>query len=487
MNDLKKTGYNLEKQHKNGKWHAIERIVRLLDKGSFSEIGQDMTDNMCQYPYDGVITGYGSIGGHVVFVYAQDFTVGGGTVGSKHAEKIARVIALAIENNAPVIGINDSGGARIQEGAKALSGYGRILRMNAVASGCIPQIAIIAGPCAGGAVYSPGMMDFIFMVKDISSMYVTGPKVIEQVTGKKCRNQELGGWELHARKSGVAHFVCETEAQCYEQVRTLISLLQNHHVPDLGTGKSKVRPCSRLHQIVPASSRKIYDMLEVIRCIVDQENFLEVQKLFAVNVIVGFGKISGMTIGIVANQPMSKAGVLDCDGSDKAAGFVRFCDAFQIPIVTLVDVPGFMPDKGEEEKGIIRHGSKLLFAYAEATTTKITVILRKAYGGAFIAMGSRSIGADLVFAWPGAEVAVMGAAGAVDILYHHELEQHKEQPQYRKEREEAYEKEFVNSRLALAEGIIDKEIPPEDTRKEILSGLKLFAQKKSTLSVINSR
>ena len=461
--------YNIELQHKKGKLHAIERIEKLLDKNSFYEINQSMgLDNT---PDEGVITGYGYIDGILVFVYAQDFTVKGGTVGKRHAQKIVRILEMAIENNAPIIGINDSGGARIQEGVNALAGYGEIFCLNTKASGYIPQISIIAGSCAGGAVYSPGLTDFIFMINEKSSMYVTGPRVVEQATGKKCDAQLLGGAMVHSQTSGVVHATFEDENQCFLETRKLICLLENRK------RKKSNYYCKKFYQdfrkCVPENSRKIYDMHLVIKTLLDQSSFYEIQKEFARNAIIGFGVLSGITIGIVANQPLHYAGVLDCDASDKIARFVRFCDAFDIPIVTLVDVPGFMPSVDEEEKGIIRHGAKILFAYAEATVIKITVILRKAYGGAYIAMGSKALGVDIVLAWPMSEIAVMGAEAAVDILYHKEIDEKDKQKKI-----EEYTYEFINNKEALKEGYIDKEIEPNNMRKEIFDALNMLKNKK---------
>jgi len=465
--------YNIDKQHEKGKLHAIERITKLLDENSFNELNHFMEQE--DIPYDGVITGYGYIEGALVFVYAQDFTIKGGTVGSKHAEKISKILEYAIENRAPIIGINDSGGARIQEGVNALAGYGKIFYLNTKASGYIPQISIIAGPCAGGAVYSPGITDFIFMIENISSMYVTGPKVVEQATGKKCDSETLGGSRLHEENSGVVHAVYQEE-KCYCEIRKLIRLLENRNHRELSYRKKFFQNC---RSVVPRNSRKTYDIRAVLNIILDESSFFEIQQKFAPNIVIGMGKLSEMTVGIVANQPNCYAGVLDCDASDKAARFIRFCDSFDIPIITLVDVPGFLPSMKEEEKGIIRHGAKLLFAYAEATTIKITVILRKAYGGAYIAMGSKSLHADIVLAWPTAEIAVMGAEAAVDILYHKNIEMNS--VGYREEKIKEYSEQYINSRIALKEGYIDKEISPNNTREEIFNALKMLKGKNGGL------
>lgn len=473
--------YSIEKQHEKGKLHAIERINCLLDKDSFVEIGQKVTNAERNYPYDGVITGYGYIDGILVFIYAQDFTIHGGTVGIKHAEKIANIIEKAIKNKAPIIGINDSGGARIQEGVNSLAGYGKIFKLNTMASGYIPQISIIAGSCAGGAVYSPGITDFIFVIRNISSMYVTGPKIIEEVTGEKCTMDELGGVDVHSQKSGVAHFICEYEKECFKKVRVLVKILSSKSIYNMDFMSYRKKHINNFNSIVPTDSRKIYDMHDLIDAIVDCNSFFEVQKEFAKNVVIGFGKIADITIGIVSNQPNYYAGVLDCDGSDKAARFVRFCDSFEIPLITLVDVPGFLPSKVEEEKGIIRHGAKLLFAYAEANVPKITVIIRKAYGGAYIAMGSKTLGADIVFAWPDTEIAVMGAAGAVDILYCHEIKVNNSE--FRQKMEEEYRNKYINGDLALVEGYVDKCIQPKETRKEIFDALKQLGKKKEFIQI----
>ncbi len=478
--------YNILKQHARFKLHAIERLNLLLDKGSFCEIGKEVAEHGgtyrdSEFPYDGVITGYGYIKKQLVFVYAQDFTICGGTVGLKHAEKIVKIIELAIENKAPVIGINDSGGARIQEGVNALAGYGKIFYSNTLASGYIPQISIISGPCAGGAVYSPGITDFIFITRNIGTMYVTGPKVLEHVTGMKCSADNLGGADVHSR-SGVAHFIHDSEKESFESVRSLISLLPANcedHLPMVTRYIPKKGRIKNISQIVPDDSKKAYDMHDIIDMIIDEHSFMEVHQYFAANIIVGFARLSDITIGIVANNPASAAGVLDCDASDKAARFIRFCDCFHIPIVTLVDAPGFMPSVKEEEKGIIRHGAKMLFAYSEATAVKVTIIIRKAYGGAYIAMGSRHLKADMVYCWPNAEVAVMGEESAVEILFHKQIAERtgKEKDDYIKKRCEEYRYKYINSRAALKEGYIDGVIEPDDTRSIIFNTLIAFSNK----------
>ena len=482
--------YNVNKQHDNFKLHAIERLRLLLDKDSFKEIGKDVSEfgtaySDSKYQYDGVITGYGYIKNKLVFVYAQDFTVCGGTVGLKHAKKIVRVIDLAIENKVPIIGINDSGGARIQEGVNSLAGYGEIFFKNSKASGYIPQISIIVGPCAGGAVYSPGITDFVFMTCNTATMYVTGPRVLKQMTGVKCSQNELGGADVHS-KSGVVHFIHNNEKDCFNAVQKLISLL-----PQNCEEKNKIPPNYifkkvNLSENIPTNSRKIYDMHILIDEVVDDNDFFEVHKKFATNIIVGFGKISGILIGIVANNPNSFVGVLDCDASVKAARFIRFCDCYNIPIITFVDVPGFMPSIQEEEKGIIRHGAKLLFAYSEATTIKVTIIIRKAYGGAYIAMGSKHLGADLVFCWPIGEVAVMGAEGAVEILYRKELEKVDiyQKDEYIKRYCQKYEKRFVGVSAALKEGYIDGIIEPNQTREVVFNTLVALQNKNQQQTIL---
>lgn len=489
---MEKTKYDLEKQHRKGKLHAIERINKILDKNTFCELGGNVGAYKKEYIsennllYDGVITGYGYINKRLVYIYSQDFTICGGTVGKKHGEKIVLVLKKAIENACPIIGINDSGGARIQEGVTALAAYGDIFYYNTLASGYVPQISIILGPCAGGAVYSPGIMDFIFMVNDISHMFVTGPKVIQEVTGKKYTANELGGTQIHKNLSGVSHFTLKDEESCFEKVRKLINTIPS------SVNEKKViefqyynKVFSEIDKILPNNPRKVYDVKKVIYELIDNESFLEIQEDFAKNIVIGFGKICGVSIGIIANQPQILAGVLDCDTSDKAARFVRYCDAYNIPIITLVDVPGFMPSIEEEKKGIIRHGAKLLFAYSEATTSKITIILRKAFGGAYIAMGSKHLGADFVYAWPNAQIAVMGAEGAVNVLYSKELLSMKleEQCDFRKAKIKEYEKVYMSSLIAEKEGYIDKVIEPKETREQIFKDILSLQNKKTIISI----
>ena len=488
--------YNMEKQHKLGKLHALERICQVLDEDSFREIGSGVTNledafniKKGQFPYDGVITGYGTVNGQRVFIYAEDFTVIGGTLGKMHGFKIANTIKLAIENRCPIIGINDSGGARIQEGINALAGYGEIFYYNTMASGYVPQISIIAGNCAGGAVYSPGITDFIFVIDDISQMFVTGPKVIKSVTNEDISAAELGGAEVHAKTSGVAHFHMSDEKTCYQKVRQLIDILPPCYQNQIESNvlNQPINYMENAHfnedlaNILPEHSNQSYDIHEVIQGIVDEDSFLEIQEEFAMNVVVGFAKIKGITVGLICDQPKYMAGVLDCDSSDKVARMIRYCDSYNIPIVTLTDVPGFMPGKEQEYKGIIRHGAKILYAYSEATTTKINVILRKAYGGAYIAMSSKHLRADFVYAWPTAEIAVMGAEGAADILYGKQMKgmSANEKAAFRQEKIDEYNEKFMNPQVAVMNGYVDEVIRPEATRERIYADLLLCRGKQS--------
>ena len=490
--------YQLEKQHAKGKLHAIERITSLLDHNSFREIQSGVTNleetfgiRPGQFPYDGVITGYGSIGGRKVFIYSEDFTVIGGTLGKQHGFKIANVIKLAIKNRCPIIGINDSGGARIQEGVNALAGYGEIFYYNTLASGYIPQISIIAGNCAGGAVYSPGITDFIFVIDNISQMYVTGPKVIKSVTNEDITAEELGGANVHAQRSGVAHFYCKNEQTCYKKVRKLLDTIPQYYgepkkdMPDFAVYETNAVFQYEMNNIIPAERNRAYNIKDVIKLLSDPNSFIEVMRDFAKNIVVGFAKIKGITVGYVANQPNYAAGALDCDASDKGARFIRYCDAYDIPIITLTDVPGFLPGSGQERKGIIRHGAKLLYAYSEATTTKLNVILRKAYGGAYIAMCSKHLRADFVYAWPNAEIAVMGAEGAVDILFAKEMKKlgADECARFRDEKIAEYNKDFMSARVASMQGYVDEVIKPEATRERLYADLLMLSGKKDIVSV----
>lgn len=485
--------YKIEKQHVKGKLHAIERIGYILDEGSFHEVGQEVSNVVNNFgipagsiPYDGVITGYGTIHQKKVYIYSQDFTVMGGTLGKNHGLKIANTIKEAIRNKCPIIGINDSGGARIQEGVDALAGYGEIFYYNTLASGVIPQIAIVAGPCAGGAVYSPGIMDFIFTIDTIGTMFVTGPKVVKSVTNEEVTSEELGGAAVHMEISGVAHFRCAKEAECYEQVRNLLDLIPYKSTrlgKRLTTSSFEQNLCvdqRKLNEILPSTSNKTYDVKKVIQDLFDTESFLEIQEGYAKNVVIGFARLSGNTIGIVANQPHYMAGVLDCDSSDKAARFIRYCDNFNIPIITLTDVPGFLPGTQQEQKGIIRHGAKLLYAYSEATTIKLNVILRKAYGGAYIAMSSKHLRADAVYAWPTAEIAVMGAEPACQILYSKELKylSQEEQESFLEQKIKEYQDNIMSADKAVKEGYVISVIQPSDTRKQLIQDLMKYSKQK---------
>lgn len=480
----------IEKQHAAGKMTARERIEFLLDEGTFVEVGAfikhrstDFGLGKAEAPGDGVVTGYGQIEGKLTYVYSQDFTVMGGSLGEMHAQKICTVMDMAIKMGAPIIGINDSGGARVQEGIDALSGFGDIFYRNTLASGVIPQISVIMGPCAGGAVYSPAITDFIFMVDHTSQMFITGPSVIKAVTGEDISKEELGGASAHASKSGVTAFHYPSEETCLSEVRRLITYLPSNNLEDplefeVEDDANRVLP--RLNEIIPESPNKAYDMKEIIDEVVDAESFLEVHKDYAGNIIVGFGKFNGQTAGIIANQPKILAGSLDVDASDKAARFIRFCDSFNVPIVTLTDVPGYFPGVKQEHNGIIRHGAKLLFAYSEATVPKINIILRKAYGGAYIAMSSKHLGADMVYAWPSAEIAVMGAAGAANIIFRKEIGVAEDPAKVRAEKIQEYTDNFANPYVAAARGFVDDVIEPELTRKYIINGLEALQSKRES-------
>ena len=480
----------IERQHKAGKLTARERLDLLLDKGSFRELDMFVTHRATRfgmdkrkYLGDGVVTGWGTIDGRLVFVYAQDFTVMGGSLGEAHARKIVKVLDLALQNGAPVIGINDSGGARIQEGVDALGGYGEIFYRNTIASGVIPQIAAIMGPCAGGAVYSPALMDFIFMVRGTSYMFITGPEVVKAVTHEDVTFEELGGADIHAEKSGVAHVVADSEADVLYLIRKLLRYLPQNNLEDppyMDTGDDPLREDPELDTLVPTDPSKPYDVRDVIRRVVDNGEFFEIHETFAPNIVVGFARLGGYSVGIVANQPSVLAGVLDIDASEKAARFVRFCDAFNIPIVTFVDVPGFMPGTAQEHGGIIRAGAKLLYAYSEATVPKLTVVLRKAYGGAYDVMSSKHLRADINFAWPTAEIAVMGPEGAVKIVFRKEIAQ-AEDPQAKQDELVAqYRQEFAHPYIAAARGYIDDVIVPRSTRPRLINALHMLANKRVT-------
>lgn len=480
--------YNIEQQHKKGKLHAIERISLLVDKGSFHEIGAGVSHDCHDFnmqeketPYDGVITGFGLVDGRQVGIYAQDFTVMGGSLGHAHGKKIARLIELCIDSRCPCIGINDSGGARIQEGIKSLASYGDIFYQNTRASGYIPQISIIAGPCAGGAVYSPGLTDFVFVIDKVSKMFVTGPKVVKAVMNEDVTSEQLGGAAMHSKQSGVAHVFAKDEKECFEKVKKLLGTIP-HSRDERSYNKdsnAKKRKC-KLENVIPESSSKAYDVKTIITEIFDEKSFFEIQSDFAKNAVVGFAKLAGITVGVVANQPQVMGGVLNCDASDKIARFVNYCDAFGIPLFNMVDVPGYLPGTGEENKGIIRHGAKVLHAYSQATTPKITLLMRKAYGGAYIAMCSKHLGADFVIAWPSAEIAVMGAKGAVDVLYARQMKNLNDKEAFRNEKTNEYNDKFLSPDIAIKLGYVDDLIMPQDTRDKLFMFLWTLRNKKAT-------
>ncbi len=478
----------IKKQKTGSKLTARERLDVLLDADSFVEVDRFVT-HKCEnfgmkekkFLGDGVITGHGKINGRVVFVYSQDFTVFGGSLSKTQAQKICKILDLAITNGCPVIGLNDSGGARIQEGVEALGGYADIFLKNTMASGTIPQISAIMGPCAGGAVYSPSITDFIFMVKDTSYMFVTGPDVIKAVTHEEVTKEELGGASAHSTKSGVAHFATDNDKHCLLMIRELLNFLPSNNMDDAPTVKTNDDPNridEKLNSLVPPSPVKPYDIKELIKIIVDDGFLLEVHEHFAKNIIVGFARFNGRSVGIVANQPQVLAGCLNIEASIKAARFVRFCDAFNIPLVTLVDVPGFLPGTDQEWNGIITHGAKLLYAYAEATVPKITVITRKAYGGAYDVMASKHLRADVNLAYPTAEIAVMGAEGAVNIIFRDQISKAKDPEKERAKLTEDYRKTFANPYCAADLGYVDEIIRPEETRKRIIQYLGMLENKK---------
>jgi len=477
----------IAKQHEKKKLTARERINYLLDDNSFEEMGMLVTHRTTDfgmdkeiYYGDGVVTGYGTIDNRLVYVYAQDFTVFGGSLSETHAEKICKVMDHALKVGAPIIGLNDSGGARIQEGVRSLGGYADIFYRNVQASGVVPQISAIMGPCAGGAVYSPAMTDFTLMVQDSSYMFVTGPNVVKTVTNENVTSEELGGAKTHATKSGVTHFTAASDIACLNQIKQLVSYLpqNNKTVTEKKPVILKTEIREELEGIVPDSSNKPYDMHDVIKGIIDSDSFFEVHKEYADNILVGFARLGGRSIGIVANQPMSLAGVLDVDSSKKAARFVRFCDCFNIPLLVLVDVPGFLPGTDQEWNGIILNGAKLLYALSEATVPRITVITRKAYGGAYDVMNSKHIGADLNFAWPTAEIAVMGAKGASEIIFRKEIAASENPDLKLTEKEQEYAEKFANPFKAAQRGFIDEVIQPKDTRRKLLKGFAMLENKK---------
>ncbi|MGI6285031.1 carboxyl transferase domain-containing protein [Neomoorella humiferrea] len=480
----------IARQHAAGKLTARERIELLLDPGSFLELDQfvrhratDFGMQNIELPGEGVVTGSGTINGRQVYVYAQDFTVMGGSLGEMHAAKICKVLDLALKTGTPIIGLNDSGGARIQEGVAALNGYGEIFKRNTFASGVIPQIAAIMGPCAGGAVYSPGLMDFIFMVNRTAQMFITGPQVIKAVTGEEVTPEELGGAVTHTTQSGVAHFYTLTEEDCLHLIRTLLSYLPSNNMEDppyVPGNDSPERLCPNLRNFVPVDPNKPYDVKEIIHAVVDDGLFLEIQAQYATNIVIGLARLGGYTIGIVANQPRHLAGCLDINAADKAARFVRFCDAFNIPLLTLVDTPGYLPGVEQEQGGIIRHGAKLLYAFAEAVVPKITVVLRKAYGGAYLAMCSRSLGADHVVAWPTGEIAVMGPEGAANIIFREEINNAADPNEVRRQKIWEYREKFANPYVAAGLGLVDAIIDPAHTRLHLIQVLLTLLNKRET-------
>ncbi|MDD2538268.1 MAG: acyl-CoA carboxylase subunit beta [Bacteroidales bacterium] len=481
----------IDAQHEKGKCTARERISMLLDEGSFEEFDMFVTHRCNNFGMeektilgDGVITGFGTIEGRLVYVFAQDFTVFGGSLSETMAMKICKIMEQAMKVGAPLIAINDSGGARIQEGVNALAGYGDIFQNNILASGVIPQISALFGPCAGGAVYSPALTDFTIMMKGSSYMFLTGPKVVKTVTGEDVTQEELGGANVHASKSGVAHFAVDNESEGVELIRDLLSYIPQNNMeepPRTECSDPIDRLDDSLNDIIPDSPNKPYNMFDIIQTLVDDGKFLEVHKDYATNVITGFARFNGTSVGIVANQPRVLAGVLDINASRKAARFVRFCDAFNIPLVTLVDVPGFLPGTQQEYGGVILHGAKLLYAYGEATVPKITVILRKAYGGAYIVMSSKHLGGDLNYAWPSAEIAVMGPSGAIEVLYGKEMADADDPALFVEQKEKEYREKFSNPYSAARYGYIDDIIEPRNTRFRIIRSLQLLATKKQSL------
>jgi acetyl-CoA carboxylase carboxyltransferase component len=481
----------VQRQHERGKLTVRERLELLVDPDSFVEL--DMLARHRAHGFgiensrpltDGVITGWGTIDGRKVFVFAQDFTVFGGALGEVFAEKIHKVMDLAESVGAPFIGLNDGAGARIQEGVVSLASYGGIFYRNVKASGVIPQISVVLGPCAGGAVYSPAMTDFVFMVKDTSYMFITGPDVVKAATGEDVTQQELGGAMTHATKSGVSHFVFDDEQTCLEQVRYLMSFLPSNNLEDppyFEPDDDPQRPCDGILELIPDAPNKPYDMKKVIAEVVDDGEFFEVNALWAMNIVCGFARVDGHVVGIVGNQPQVLAGCLDIEASEKAARFVRTCDAFNIPLVTFVDVPGFLPGTNQEYSGIIRHGAKLLYAYCEATVPRVQIITRKGYGGAFVVMNSKSIGADLAFAWPSAEIAVMDANGAANIIFRREIDSAEDPVARKAELVEEYRERFANPYNAGERGYVDDVIDPRDTRKVLVESLEMLRSKKEKL------
>lgn len=475
----------IEKQKAMGKRTARERIMALLDENSFNEYdlfvehdARDFDMDKKSLPSDGVIIGSGTIYGAPVAIFAQDFTVAGGSLGLMHSRKITKIMDHALKMRMPLIGINDSGGARIQEGVNSLAGYGEIFFRNTISSGVIPQISVILGPCAGGAVYSPALTDFVFVVDNISKMFITGPEVIKTVLGEEISMEDLGGARVHSEVTGNAHFFALSEEECFDQIKKLVTF-----IPWNNTQKARMfesgepKPEYNINKIVPEDPTLPYDVKDVIRAVVDNSDFFEIMELYAKNIVIGFGRMGGRTTGFVANQPLEMAGVLDVDSSDKAARFIRYCDAFDIPIITLVDLPGYLPGVDQEHAGVIRHGAKVLYAYSEATVPKLTVILRKAYGGGYIAMSSRHLRADFVFAWPSAEIAVMGPEGAANIIFRKEIMSAPDPDAMRKQKVEEYKTKFANPYVAASRGYVDAVIEPSETRKFLLHSIEVSQNK----------
>ena len=481
----------IEAQHERGKLTARERIALLLDEGTFEELDPFVQHQSTEFgleeqrfPGDAVVTGFGKVNGRLTCVYAQDFTVLGGSLSQVVSQKICKVMDHALSAGAPVVGLIDSGGARIQEGVESLAGYGDIFLRNVRASGVIPQISAILGPAAGGATYSPALTDYVYMVEGIGQMYITGPDVIKAVTGEDISHEELGGASSHASKSGVAHFSLGSEEECFAQIRRLLSFIPQNNMEEPPRHHSQDDPERRdegLAEIVPDDANQPYDMLELVRKIVDDGDFMEVQQLYARNIIVGFARMDGRPVGVIANQPDMLAGVLDINASVKAARFIRFCDAFNIPLLTLIDVPGFMPGTAQEYSGIIRHGAKLIYAYAEATVPKVSVLTRKAYGGAYIVMSSRSLKGDINYAWPTAEVAVIGAEGAINVIYRKELADSDSPDELRARLVEEYQERLMNPYIAAGRGMIDDVIDPAETRPKVIRALEMLENKRETL------
>ncbi|MEA4963791.1 acyl-CoA carboxylase subunit beta [Lutispora sp.] len=478
----------IKKQHESGKMTARERLGLLFDEGSFVEIDAFVKHRCTEFgmqevdaPGEGVVSGYGTVEGRLVYAYAQDFTVVGGSLGEMHAKKICKVMDMALKMGAPVVGINDSGGARIQEGVDALSGYGNIFYRNTIASGVVPQISVIMGPCAGGAVYSPALTDFVFMVDKTSQMFITGPQVIKAVTGEEVSAEDLGGAMTHNKVSGVAHFISADEKQCIEDIKRLLSFLPSNNMenaPEFACDDDLNRIEDKLNDIIPDNPNKAYDMKEVMAAIVDNGDFMEVQPYYAMNIITAFARLNGRSVGIIANQPKVLAGCLDINASDKAGRFIRTCDAFNIPVLNLVDVPGFLPGTNQEYGGIIRHGAKMLYAYSEATVPKVTLITRKAYGGAYIAMCNKELGADQVYAWPTAEIAVMGPEGAANIIFRKDIEGAENPAAARQEKIQEYKEKFATPYIAASRGYVDDVIEPATTRQRLISAFEMLESKR---------